>query len=318
MSMCVDDRTSKLNLPLPHVRNDMTVDCARLREALGLLDTAMGALGASVQQMDSTLATEIEGIRQAGRDLTDEIIAEGSQLLGVLSTTPAPNRAPRAGADGKLDSAWLTVSSDQAMAGTGDSGFLTSQQLRKFMPVPKDQSIAAGESGYVMPAGKSGAYVVVPGVGLYAYDAASTALVDGQLVCLPLGGDAAVKGRWILQIPGWLLCEEIERQAAGVRIDAHRACQAVADNIATVLPKTVTGTLSFGTIAAAGVSTATISVEGAAMGRAVVVTPPASVAAIKLVGWGYVSAPGVVTVCLFNGTASAVAPAAAVYTVSVL
>lgn len=40
----VDDRTPNLNLPLPHIQNDLAYDVARLRSALQAIDAAIAAL----------------------------------------------------------------------------------------------------------------------------------------------------------------------------------------------------------------------------------------------------------------------------------
>ncbi|MNP12506.1 hypothetical protein D3C76_1047400 [compost metagenome] len=40
----VDDRTTTLNLPLPHPQNDLVFDVVRIRTALQMIDDAIEAL----------------------------------------------------------------------------------------------------------------------------------------------------------------------------------------------------------------------------------------------------------------------------------
>ena len=93
MSMCVDDRTSKLNLPLPHVRNDMTVDCARLREALGRIDTAVGAQTDNIASLDASMSETSKKL-SAAQGAADA--AQGAADAAALAAGVADDKAEAA------------------------------------------------------------------------------------------------------------------------------------------------------------------------------------------------------------------------------
>ena len=78
-------------------------------------------------------------------------------------------------------------------------------------------------------------------------------------------------------------------------------------------------TVDVANIAAGAIGSLTVAVSGAMAdrGQTVQVGVP-STFNTGLVPWGYVSANGVVTVVLFNGTAGAINPASATYTVRVM
>ena len=96
MSMCVDDRTSKLNLPLPHVRNDMTVDCARLREALGRIDTAVGAQTDNIASLDASMSETSKKLSaaQGAADAAQGAADAAAHAAGVADDKAVQPRLP--------------------------------------------------------------------------------------------------------------------------------------------------------------------------------------------------------------------------------
>ena len=93
--------------------------------------------------------------------------------------------------------------------------------------------------------------------------------------------------------------------------------EAIAGNAAKI-PKTASATLAFGSIAAGALGASTMTVSGAAIGDAVVLSLPNTVAAARFMGEACVSAANTVTVYLHNTTTSAVTPASGVYSVAVI
>lgn len=66
----IDDRTSNLDLPLPHVDNNLTADVPRIREALTTLDTLLGSDTATLDTLQ-----EIVTFIQANRGDLDDLLA---------------------------------------------------------------------------------------------------------------------------------------------------------------------------------------------------------------------------------------------------
>lgn len=78
-----------------------------------------------------------------------------------------------------------------------------------------------------------------------------------------------------------------------------------------------TVSIDFGSIAAGGVGTASVAVDGAVVGQLVALGPPDNVDA-GLLWSGYVSSDGVVEIRLFNSTGGPIDPAAGDWKVSVI
>lgn len=87
MADIIDDRTPHLNLPLPNVNNLLEDDVARLRTALGQVDTVVQQAGDDVDKLEER-ATAVEGRAKAleGRATTAE------NKLAALTKGAASNR----------------------------------------------------------------------------------------------------------------------------------------------------------------------------------------------------------------------------------
>ena len=81
-----NDRTTHLDLPLPHVSNRLSYDVARLREALNALDTLLGSDDLAldtIQEIVAAIKTAKTDITTAKTDITtlDRQISELIPLI---------------------------------------------------------------------------------------------------------------------------------------------------------------------------------------------------------------------------------------------
>jgi hypothetical protein len=115
------------------------------------------------------------------------------------------------------------------------------------------------------------------------------------------------------------MAKALRRPPSVAEADQFRAREYFDKALYDLLSLVGTTTVDVGSIAAGGIGTFTVSVDGAKAnaGQGVVVGVP-SAFNTGLVPWGYVSADGVVTVVLYNRTGSAIDPASASYSVRVM
>lgn len=82
MASMVDDRTSYLDLPLPHVDNPMTYDVPRLRAAA----TALDAKAQQDDELHSLFSDELAAINERMNVLEAVVPGEESQVLAASQT----------------------------------------------------------------------------------------------------------------------------------------------------------------------------------------------------------------------------------------
>lgn len=87
----IDDRTSHLDLPLPHINNLLEDDVSRLRQAFTALDDKLEALDALLGSDDATLDTVQElvlSIKENRTDILDLLADKAEQTaLDTVETT---------------------------------------------------------------------------------------------------------------------------------------------------------------------------------------------------------------------------------------
>jgi hypothetical protein len=188
------------------------------------------------------------------------------------------------------------------VSGVVPLGQLPVSQLGKLDVVYEGFGSNTGKQEQTMPASDK-QFILVPGLGIFRYVESSDDPVDGETCIAPASGP----GRWLLTVP-----------------DTDHVLSWIHDKTAGLLDKTPhvpqilssSATLDFPSIAARSNATLTIAVEGAVPGGMVTATPPALTAG--LIYDVYVSANDTVTVRMTNVTTSAINPAAATWTVTVI
>lgn len=290
------ETTEKRKYPLPHADNYLEEDVEQLREALGKIDTDVDEIGTGL----AGVAERMTATEEAFTELSEGVDAFKEGLDIAL---------------GERDEQLAEVLKDKADLGKDrliPLGQLPVEHLGKIDVVPDGFGAETGQATRRMPTTVH-KFIFAPGLGLYMFDKQATDPPDGETCILPEEGD----GRWMLVAPGveWLL--------ALVKTSDPGRLASVESVVATLMARAelmlgCSATLTWGALAAYGGNQAlTISAAGAAVGDAVVVTPPIGLAS-GIVYHGYVSAANVVTVRCTNCTSAAITPAAATWKVIVL
>lgn len=140
-----DDKTEKLKLPLPHVKNELIDDCPRIRDALGILDKAVGeafedlaavktdtAIAVKTAGEAKAAASEASGAAKTAISSAQEasvtaaaaqIDAEAAADLASSAKTVA-DRAASVADEAKADAAGAKATASAAVPKTGARGSL--------------------------------------------------------------------------------------------------------------------------------------------------------------------------------------------------
>lgn len=272
-------------------------------------------VNAAIEQVQQTLAELPDVVVQSELDsalqaealaraaLAQQIELINTALAGLGATDPFPSM------DGK-DGTWLGTDGVARHWGTPTVTSLDKGSARA------GQLLAINQAGAVVglpnvvlvdtlaalraltPAGDS-QWALWKDTGLYLFQQAATGIDDGELVIQPTAGG----GRWLLQALGW------DMVAAMLAADLARVDE-LETMLATILPHlpranlTTTATCSAAALASLATFDFSVNVTGAEVGDPVIVAPPGLLDA--RLGYGSsVTASGVVTIRLFNPSASA-------------
>lgn len=254
---------------------------AQLDESLQLVPQALEAANEALDNVEQAL-----GQLPEARGVPVPAVENALQLLRVNATGTAYEPVPMP-----------AIADEVLLAAAPDTGITT---------------LAAGE--------EAGQLLMVPGYGVYQWDAISTEPPDGEICIAPAAGD----GRWWMVAPAWdFVWSHLSPvfDAARDQVDEtiSAAILPVQDQFTALQGRLLTAaaSLDYGSIAAANAATLTLAVAGAAVGDAVFVTPPSTLAS-GLIPTALVSAPNTVSITLRNTTGSAVDPAAAVWRATVI
>jgi len=121
----IDDRTSFLDLPLPHEDNDLDVDVVRLRSAFTTLDGAIASLSADVESLQGLVPT----------DLADQLSAITGDIAALQSAI--------ATAQGDISDNASAIAALQAMRGAANG--LASLDASSLVPVTQIPNLDAAK-----------------------------------------------------------------------------------------------------------------------------------------------------------------------------
>ena len=293
------------------VRQVSDLGLVRINEVIG---GPLETVNAAIDQMQGALAALPDLVEQSALDLAlaaeanaravlaEQIDLINQALASLGGVDPFPAMTGQAGkwltTDGETR-AWDTPKVTSLNKGTATAGQLLGiNQAGAVVGLPNVvlvDTLAALRA--LTPAG-DGQWALWKDSGLYLFQQAGTGIDDGELVIQPTAGG----GRWLLQAVGW------DMVAAMLAADLARVDE-LETALAAILPRlpraplSTTATCSATSLANLATFDFTVNVPGAELGDLVVVTPP-SLLDVRLGYESVVTASGVVTIRLFNPSAS--------------
>jgi hypothetical protein len=294
-------------------------------EAQAAIDAVQGTIDGAVDNLSTLVTTALHPVGTALTDMAAalEAVEAGLQdLQEALDSLPGGPTGPALPGYAPGDAGKVAT-----INGTGDAIVWAALPTPPAVPdevvtvVPPELGLNTLAAGTL-----ADQLVMVEGHGIYRWDAASTEPAD-QETCI---ATAAGEGRWLLVAPAWDFTwaylapvlqdlqdqlDLVDAEAVGNALAIFTTLQA---EVTALAARTLhaTALLDFPSVSASNTQSLTVAVPGAAVGDAVLATPPATLAS-GLLPTCWVSAPDTVTVALRNTTGSAIDPAAATWRVTV-
>ncbi len=309
----IDNKTTNLLLPLPDSSNTLSQDVVRLISALNSIDSILAAKANSTD-VSSAISTAIANLVNSSPTTLDTL-KELADALGNdpnFATTITTALGNKLSLSGGTMTGIIAFAAAQTFAASKVSGLATVATTGSYSDL-SDKPAGLATYSYdsrntlrtLTPT--NGDVVVVDGLGVFRFFTGSTEPDDDES-CF-----ATSTGRWLLQAAHWDLVDSWQLPEL----------EAIYDAI-TLLESRVTPTILFAT----GVNTVTsvltqsaasfsVSIPGAAVGDAVIVTPDAAHSVLAFIV-GRVTAPGTVTVYFCNPSTSTASTFASTYTIAVI
>jgi len=283
----IDNRTTNLNFPLPNSANTLNDDVLRIIAALQSIDTALQSIDTALQSIDTAVALKAPLANPTFTGTVSGVTAAMVGLGNVNNTSNATERAATATLTNK------TLTAPVINNPTG-SGFVASiNGATGVVLLPTTQSLTyANRANLRSKSPAAGEQAIVDGLGLFVWQSASTEPDDDES-CF-----ATASGCWLLEAAHWDL------------VDAWQApeWQALTDDdedeplrfASKVL--TTTWTNAVISVTANTRTTAEITVTGAAIGDAVLITRSGTyTTSSEGLAYGVVTASNTITVYLCGG-----------------